>query len=104
VTWPYYFDHWPVDTSVRGRIFAADYAVPVHAQAKTDAELMTRVSFAALATVDTAAPVGWTAVRVDTDEIGFIGPNQPMFPVLGHRLLLDYVDDRWRVVALVAGD
>jgi hypothetical protein len=104
VTWPYYFDHWPDETPAYGRVFAADYAVPILARPATDAPLVTRASFAALTTADASAPNGWTAVRIDDGEVGFIAPGQPVFPVLGHRLLLHRADNGWRIDALVAGD
>ena len=100
---PFFFNHLPEGTDVTEQVVVIDADIPLRAEPRNDAPVLTRLSWRIVDLMgffDTEA--AWVKVAA-SGQSGFVA-RDAVRGILDHRALYVAIDGRWTMQALVAGD
>lgn len=102
---PYVYAVWPDEVDAFEHVAAIRAGVPVRAEPKPDAEVVSTVDWAILGLprVNTAPPTGWQRVKTSDGREGWAQKDDVRSPI-GYRAGFSKRSGTWKMDALVAGD
>ncbi|MDB5839268.1 MAG: hypothetical protein JWQ23_1220 [Herminiimonas sp.] len=100
---PYVHSRWPVEVDPFSNAALIETKVAVHAQPRTGSAVIASLDFAIVPLLEhPSVPQAWTAIRID-GRVGYVRSSQIRSP-LSYRAVFERIDDRWQMVAFIAGD
>ena len=102
---PYVYASWPDEVDAFEHVAAVGAGVPIRAEPKPDAEVVTTVDWAILSLprVNTPPPDGWQRVKTTDGREGWVQKDDVRSPI-GYRGGFSKRSGSWKMDALVAGD
>jgi len=101
---PYTFSAWPENLDSFECLAITGNHVRVRAAAGLDARIVTQLDFAIVrANPGRADTPGWRGIQLPDGRTGFVSSQYVRSPI-DHRALFQFHDERWWLMAYVAGD